>query len=48
MNKVNFFPALTSPFPLILFSNLPIADEALLVANLDKTYLINRTARSSA
>ena len=36
MNKVNPFPALTSPFPIIFLSNLPKIDEVTLVANLGK------------
>ena len=34
MNKVNPFPALTAPFPLIFLSNLFIAFEVKLLANL--------------
>ena len=33
INKVNPFPALTAPFPLILLSNLFIAFEAKLLTN---------------
>ena len=42
MNKVNPFPDLTTPLQLLFLSNLSIAGEAALVANLGKTYLTKR------
>ena len=47
MNKATHFPALTVPSPLIILSNLCNTDQAALVANLDKTCLAKRTARSN-
>lgn len=44
--KVSPFLALTDPRTLILFSNLSITDEAVLVANLVKTFLAKGSARS--
>ena len=38
MNKVNSFPALTVPRPLIFLSNLSGANEIALVTNLGKTF----------
>ena len=46
MNNANPLPVLTAPCPLIIPSNLSIADEATLVANLVKTSLAKETARS--
>ena len=50
MNKVNPLPALTVPFPLILYSNLLIAFKAtldtILLTNSDKLYLAKKIARS--
>ena len=42
INKVNRFPALTAPFPLIFLSNLLIAFEAKLFTNPGKLYLAIR------
>ena len=39
MNKVNLFPALTAPFPLIFISNLFIAFEVKLLTNPGKLSL---------
>ena len=44
MNKVNHFPALTAPFPLIFHSNLFIALESILLTNPGKLYLAKRIA----
>ena len=46
MNKVNTFPALKAPFPLIFLSNLFIAFEAKLVTNPGKLSLAEGKARS--
>ena len=47
MNKVNPFPALMAPCPLIFLSSLYNTDEVALVANLGKTCLSKETARSN-
>ena len=47
MNKVNSFPALTTPFLLFFLSNLSDTDKVPLVSNLGKTSLARGTARSS-
>ena len=39
LNKVNTFPALTAPFPLIFLSHLFTAFEATLLTNLGKLSL---------
>ena len=39
VNKVNIFPALTAPFPLIFLSNLFIALEVKLITNPGKVSL---------
>ena len=44
INKVNLFPALTAPFPLIFLSNLFIAFEVKLLTNLDKLSLAKEIA----
>ena len=44
MNKVNPFPALFTPHPLIFLPNLSITNESALVTNLGKTSLAKRTA----
>ena len=44
INKVNPFPALTAPFPLIFLSNLFIAFEAKLLTNPGKLSLAKRIA----
>ena len=46
MNKVNPFPALTAPCPLISLSNLSNAGETTLVANLGKAALVKGRGRS--
>ena len=46
MNKLNLFSALTAPRPLTFFSSLSKIDEVPLVANLGRTSLAKRTARS--
>ena len=46
INKVNPFPALTPPFPLIFLSNLFIAFEAKLLTNPGKLSLAKRIAKS--
>ena len=45
MNKVNPFPALTTPFPLFI-SSLSNTDEGALVANLGKTFFAKGTKKS--
>ena len=45
MNKVNPFPVLTAPFPLIFLSNLFIAFEAKLLTNPGKLSLAKGIAR---
>ena len=47
MNKVNPFPALTAPRPLIFLSTSSNTEEVALVANLGKTSLVKGTARSN-
>ena len=47
MIKVNLFPALTAPSACIFLSILCNEDEVALAANLGKTSLINRRARSN-
>ena len=44
MNKVNPFPTLTAPFPLVFFSNLFIAFEVILLVNPGKLSLVKRIA----
>ena len=46
MNKVHPFAALTTPLPFTLLSNLCIADEDALVANLEKKYFSKGTVMS--
>ena len=45
MNKVNPSCALTTPFPLVLLSNLSSTDEVAFVANIGKTFFAKETAR---
>lgn len=47
MIKVNPFPALATPLPLISFSNLYNTDEVALVTNLGKTSLSKRATKSN-
>ena len=47
MIKVNPFPALATPLPLISFSNLYNTDEVALVTNLCKTSLAKRATKSN-
>ena len=47
MKKVNLFPALTAPFPLIFLSNLSNTDKVDSVANKGKAYLAKGTTRSN-
>ena len=47
LNKVNLFPALTAPFPLIFLSNLFITLEAKLLTNPVKSSLAKGIARSA-
>lgn len=47
MIKVNPFPALATPLPLISFSNLYNTDEVALVTNLGKTSLAKRATQSN-
>ena len=44
MNKVNLFPALTVPFPLIFFSSVFIAFEVILLTNAGKLSLAKGVA----
>ena len=44
INKVNFFPALTAPFPLIFFSNLFNEIEVKLLTNQGKLSLTTTIA----
>ena len=44
INKVNAFPGLTAPFPLIFLSNLFIGREFKLLANPDKLSLVKGIA----
>ena len=46
INKINRFPVLTAPFPLIFLSNLFIASEAKLLINPGKLSLAKGMARS--
>ena len=46
INKVNPFPALTVPSPLIFLSNLSNTKEFALVANLGKTFLAKKNSKS--
>ena len=46
INKVNPFPALTGPFPLIFLSNVFIEFEGELLTNLGKLSLVKGKARS--
>lgn len=47
MNKLNVFPAFTTPLYLIFLSSLSIVDKVVLVADLDKKCLVKVTARSN-
>ena len=47
IKKVNPFPAITAPFPLIFLSNLFIAFEAKLLTNPDKSSLAKGIAKSA-
>ena len=44
INKAQFFPALTAPFPLIFLSNLFIVFEVKLITNPGKLSLTKRVA----
>ena len=44
MNKVNIFPVLTAPFPLIFLSNLFIAFAVTLLTNAGKLSLVKGIA----
>ena len=45
MNKVNLFPALTTPCPFIFLSNLSNIDKVALVSNLGEISLFKGTVR---
>ena len=47
MDKVNAFPPLTAPCPLIFLSNLSNTNEIALAANLGKTPLVKVATRSN-